>query len=219
MGITARNGGFAGYHNYFTADEFFKLDKHQGSIRLRDGQRAAKVTEAFINGLHQGIEHEVGSNGSLLMYECGRHWGEQDMKRFSIRMRHEFGGGKTDIWSMNPKFVWESWWWPLTIEGFGAWRLNLSYKSKDLTVVEISNSAIAKSMRILGKPVCHLYAGLFAGVFSFYSKEQKGCIEIQCYSMGADVCKFLVGDSKQVDAAEFWCKEGASAQEIFEKMG
>jgi len=215
MTINAADGGFKGYHNYYHPDEFFRREADQGAIYLRDGQRAAKVTESFINGLHLGVEKEVGDNASnLLMYKCGQAWGEQDMKRFNQRMRHEFGGGKLDIWQMNKRFVFESWWWPLTLEGFGGWTLDLHFVKRGLTVVEIRNSAVAHSMKIVGKPVCHIYAGLFAGVFSFYERKERECIEVQCYSMGNDVCKFLIGDQKQVNAAEFWRQEGASATEI-----
>ena len=208
------DGGFRGYHNYYVADEYFQRAEGSGSIFMRDGQRAAKVTDVFINSLHQGMDEEVGTASTLMMYQCGKAWAEQDMKRFATRMRQEFGGGRREIWQMNEKFVWESWWWPLTVTGFGAWKLDLSFKEKDLTVVEIRNSAVARSMKLLGKPVCHMYAGLFAGAFSFYEKKDRQSIEIQCYSMGNDVCKFLIGDEKRVNAAEFWRQEGATAQEI-----
>jgi len=219
MAIDPTQGGFQGYHNYYVPEEFITHDEDKGAIYLRDGQRAAKVTEAFINGLHLGIEKEVGNHSGLLMYKCGQEWAVQDMKRFSTRMRHEFGSGKQDIWTMNMRFVFECWWWPLTITGFGGWSLDLSFQDKDFIIVEIRNSAIAKSMQLVGKPVCHLYAGLFAGVFSFYQKKQRECIEVQCYSMGNDVCKFLVGDDQKVNAAEFWRQEGASANEIMNKLG
>jgi predicted hydrocarbon binding protein len=215
MAITIENGGFQSYHNYYHPKDFFRHELEQGSIYVRDGQRVVKVTEDFINGLQLGVEEEVGqNNGSLLMYKCGYEWGLQDMKRFNDRMRQEFGGGKLDIWQMNKRFVFESWWWPLTASGFGGWSLDLSFSNQGLTVVEIRNSAIAHAMKIVGKPVCHVYAGLFAGVFSVYEQEDKQCIEVQCYSMGNDVCKFMIGNEKQVNAAEFWRQEGATASEI-----
>ncbi len=219
MPISPIDGGFKGYHNYYHQDEFFRKETEQGAIYLRDGQRAAKVTEAFITGLHIGIEEEVGSNSAnVMMYKCGVEWGQKDMQRFNTRMRQEFGGGKLDIWQMNRKFVFECWWWPLTVEGFGGWTLDLGFKKRGLTVVEIRNSAVAHAMKIVGKPVCHLYAGLFAGIFSVYEREERDCIEVQCYSMGNDVCKFIVGDKKQVNAAEFWRQEGATASEILNNL-
>ena len=136
------------------------------------------------------------------------------MKRFAERMRHEFGSGRQDIWQMNPAFVFESWWWPLTTGGFGGWSLDLSFRGKGLTLVEIRNSAVAQSIETADRPVCHLYAGLFAGVMSFYDRGERDAIEIQCYAMGNEACKFLIGERKQVNAAEFWLREGASATDI-----
>ena len=211
-------GGVQGFHNYYTPDEFFRHDPAEGSIYLRDGQRAAKISEAFINGLHSGIEEEVGSSSGLLMYRCGQEWARTDMQRFAARMRQEFGGGKLDIWQMNPAFVWECWWWPLAIAGYGGWTLDLSFADKEITMIEIRNSAVARSMKMVGRPVCHMYAGLFAGAFSFFHRKELQSIEVQCYAMGNDVCKFLVGDERRVNAAEFWREEGASAQTIRENL-
>lgn len=216
--INPNDGGFKGYHNYYVPGEFFREDQEEGSIYLRDGQRAAKVSEDFIVGLHSGLEEDVGDASNLIMYKCGIEWGLQDMKRFNNRMRHEFGGGKLDVWQMNKRFVFETWWWPLTIEGWGGWTLDLTFAKRDITFVEIRNSAVARSMERVGKPVCHLYAGMFAGVFSFFEREERQSIEVQCYSMGNDCCKFMIGKEKQVNAAEFWRQEGANAEEIREKF-
>ncbi len=216
--INPNDGGFKGYHNYFTREEFFRRNPAEGMIHLRDGQRTAAVTEDFINGLHHGLEEDVGDASNLIMYKCGFEWGLQDMKRFNSRMRQEFGGGKLDIWQMNPKFIFESWWWPLTVEGWGAWTLDFSFKAKEVTFVEIRNSAVAYSMEKVGKPVCHLYAGLFAGVMSFYERAERQAIEVQCYAMGNDCCKFMIGPPKQVNAAEFWRQEGGTAEDIRAKL-
>lgn len=218
MPISVIDGGYHGYHNYYVPEEFFHVDEDRGAIHLYGGQRAARVSEAFVNGIHMGVEEEVGSSSSLLMYRFGYQWGLNDMKNFNDRMRQEFGGGKLDVWQMNPRFVFETWWWPLTIEGFGGWSLDMSFRNKEITVVEIRNSAVAQSMARAGKPVCHLYAGLFAGVFSVYDRDEREAIEVQCYAMGNDVCKFLIGNKKQVNAVEFWRQEGATAAEIFSKL-
>ncbi|MCC5840782.1 MAG: hypothetical protein JJT96_11705 [Opitutales bacterium] len=212
--INPSDGGYKGYHNYYTPDEFFRHEKDEGALFLRDGQRAARVSEDFILGLHSGLDEDVGDASNLIMYKCGVEWGLQDMKRFNNRMRHEFGGGKLDIWQMDPRFVFETWWWPLTVEGWGGWTLDLSFRKRGITFIEIRNSAVARSMQRVGKPVCHLYAGMFAGVMSYFEKIDRQSIEVQCYSMGNDCCKFMVGPEKQVNAAEFWHQEGASADEI-----
>ncbi len=74
-------------------------------------------------------------------------------------------------------------------------------------------------MKQVGKPVCHIYAGLFAGAMAFWHKSERESIETQCYSMGNDRCKFLVGESGVINAADFWRQEGATATEILERIG
>jgi uncharacterized protein len=219
--VSIADGGFLAdhrRHNVYAPADYLDERRAQGAIHLRDGQRAARVTEDFIVGLHEGIEHEIEDASTLAMYQCGKEWALQDMKRFNERMRHEFGGGKLDIWQMKLRFVMESWWWPLTVQGWGGWTLDLSFQDKKVTFVEIRNSAVAQSMEQVGKPVCHLYAGMFAGVFSYYQRNACEAIEVQCYSMGNDRCKFMIGEEKQVNAAEFWRQEGASAADIAAKL-
>lgn len=59
MAIAVVDGGYDGYHNYYVPEDFFKADPENGALYFRDGERAAKVTESFINGLHLGMEEEV----------------------------------------------------------------------------------------------------------------------------------------------------------------
>ena len=195
-------------------EEFFKRNDEAGTIYLQDGQRAAQVSEDFITGLHLGLDEEVGEASNLIMYKCGREWALKDMKIFNKRMRKEFGNVKIDIWQMDVGFVLEKWWQPLRISGFGSWSLDLSFKTNDITLIKIRNSAVAFSMKKVGKAVCHLYAGLFAGIFSYYAREERQCIEVQCYSMGNDCCKFMVGPDEQINAEEFWRQEGGRTEEI-----
>jgi uncharacterized protein len=219
MPISPRDGGYKGYHNYYVPDEFFRREDGEGALYLRDGQRAAHVGEDFVAGLHSGLEEEVGGAGGYIMYRCGFEWALQDMKRFNHRMRHEFGGGKLDVWQMNPRFVFETWWWPLNVTGWGAWTLELDFDDRGITLVEIRNSAVAQSMQRVGKPVCHMYAGLFAGAMTYFLRDEREGIEVQCYAMGNDVCKFLIGEGRTVNAASFWRQEGATANEILDHLG
>lgn len=119
---------------------------------------------------------------------------------------------------MNMNMVLETWWWPLQVNGWGSWEVDLNYKKQGLIFINLFNSAIAQSIGYIGKVVCHFYAGLFAGTFSYLLNQELSGIEIQCYSMGEEYCKFLIGPKNKVDAADFWVQEGASAKEILQKV-
>ncbi|MGB1276258.1 MAG: V4R domain-containing protein, partial [Nannocystaceae bacterium] len=80
------------------------------------------------------------------------------------------------------------------------------------------DSAVAQSIGNIGKVACHYYAGLFSAIFGFLAKRELSAIEIQCYSMGEDFCKFVIGSSKRINAAQFWVQEGARAQEVIARL-
>ena len=112
----------------------------------------------------------------------------------------------------------ETWWWPLQAAGWGKWSFDLSHRKEGLIFIDLYESAVAKSIGNVGSVVCHYYAGLFASVFSGFAKRELSGIEIQCYSSGEDFCKFLVGSSKRINAAQFWVQEGATAKEVISRL-
>lgn len=215
--ITPAQGGprFA-RHNFYRDGDFFRPDPERGIIRTYDGQRVAHVSEDFVSGLQAGLEEEVGDAAGIILYKAGYEWGLEDMKTFEARMGAEFGGGRINEWNVN--FVLETWWWPLTSEGWGTWGFDFSFRKQGLIFVDLFDSAVAKSLERVGKPVCYLYAGMFAAVFTHLARRELSCIEIQCYANGEDYCRFMIGLEKRVDAARFWVQEGAKAGEILEKL-
>ncbi len=213
----AAGGSNQTYHAWYSADDYLERDREAGIVRQRTGVRGLHVTEDFVVGLQQGLEEEVDDAAGLVMYRAGYEWALQDMKAFESRFASEYGGA-TGITKANVYFVLETWWWPLTAEGWGTWRVDLSRRKEGLIFVDLFDSAVAKSIGNIGKPVCYLYAGMIAGVFTYLSKRELSGIEIQCYAMGADFCKFLIGSEKQVNAASFWVQEGATAKDIFDRI-
>lgn len=204
-------------HPYYSQSDYLARDREAGVVRQRTGARGLHVTEDFVVGLQAGLEAEVGDAAGMVMYRAGYEWALQDMKAFEPRFEQEFGG-RTTISEANMIFVLETWWWPLTAEGWGTWQVDLSRRSEGLILIDLYDSAVAKSLGNIGKPVCFLYAGMLAGVFSYISKRDLSSIEIQCYATGAAYCRFLVGNDKRLNAATFWVKEGATAQDILTRI-
>lgn len=218
MAINLTAGGSSQtYHAWYSMQDYLERDRDAGIVRQRTGARGLHVTEDFVVGLQQGLEEEVGDAAGMIMYRAGYEWALHDMKAFEARFAAEFGG-KTSITDANILFVLETWWWPLTAEGWGTWRVDLSRRREGLIFVDLFDSAVAKSLGNIGKPVCHMYAGLLAGALTYLSKRELSGIEIQCYAMGAEFCKFLIGAEKRVNAASFWVQEGASAQDIVDRI-
>jgi len=202
-------------HNHYYDERFFQHDRSTGILRNVYGQRVVRVTEDFILGLLSGLEEEVGDAAGEIMYKAGYQWGLEDMKSFVPRVQQEF---EVQFSKMGMGMMLETWWWPLQIEGWGGWRYDFRQGKQGLIFIDLFESAVAQSMGNVGKVMCYFYAGLFAAVFTLLSKKELACIEIQCYSMGEDFCKFLISTSKRVNAAAFWRSEGATSADIMKKV-
>jgi uncharacterized protein len=203
-------------HNVYNREDFFRFTESKGAIHTRSGLRAFLATEDFIVGLQRGLEDEVGDASAAILYRCGFRWGLEDMKTFVPMIEREFGRKQGE---MSARFFLETWWWPLQAEGWGRWELDLGQRKQGMIFVELHDSAVARSLGEVGKPVCHIYAGLFAGVFTYLLRRDLSGIEVQCYAMGEDFCKFMVGSEKRIDAVQFWLKEGATAADIVARLG
>jgi uncharacterized protein len=200
---------------HYSRDQFFRFDMEQGKIEDYHHQRNLLVGEDFIVSLLKGLEHEVGEASGWLLYQIGFEWGKQDAVLFQSWFK-EFYSLTLEI--SNLAFAMETWWWPYTVQGWGTWSPNLSTRESGFFYVDLFDSAVAKSLGYMGKPVCHLYAGLLAGFFSAAFNQDLCSTEIQCYAMGNDFCRFLLGSAERIQAAEFWIASGAKATEIAERF-
>ncbi|MBL9008309.1 MAG: hypothetical protein JNJ46_28875 [Myxococcales bacterium] len=201
-------------HNHYELSRFL-LRESNGRLLNRYKQRMMLVSEDFIVGYQLALQEEVGDAAAEIMYRCGLEWGKADMQGFERRFQDEFGMRMADGHS---RMVLESWWWPLQAAGWGSWTYDLSQLKEGLIFVDLYESAIAKSVGNIGKVACHYYAGLFAAAFGHIARAELSGLEIQCYSMGEEFCKFLIGSSKRINAAQFWAREGATAQEIISRL-
>lgn len=203
-------------HNHYSLKDFFAFKTNTGTISDWNESRNILVSENFIIGLIAGLEEEVGDASGVVMYNIGQAWGQEDAQFFQSWFLKEYG--YDDLKALNLMYVLEAWWWPFISQGWGNWELDMSDQKNGFMFINIFDSAVARTLGDVGKPVCHIYAGLFAGFFSSLIKKDLDCIEIQCYAMGETYCKFLLGKKDRIDAASFWHNEGATARDIEKKL-
>lgn len=206
---------YPGKHAHFSVDDFFHFKTEEGTIVDWNQERNILASEDFIIGLIEGLEEEVGGASGLVMYNIGRTWGKKDAIFFKSWFEKEYGYNMS---KMNLSYVLEAWWWPFTTQGWGNWSVDLSEQKNGFMFVNIFDSVVARTLGDVGKPVCHIYAGLLAGFFSTLVQKPLNCIEIQCYAMGETYCKFLLGKQDRIDAASFWQNEGATTKDIEKKL-
>lgn len=202
-------------HNRYGFRHFFQFNLEQGTLVDWNQSQNILVTEDFILGLVKGLQAEVGDASAIVMYKIGCEWGQKDAVFFEKRFEKEF---ERSIRQANLRFLLETWWWSFAAQGWGRWQVDIGDRKRGFMFIDIFDSAVARTLGDVGKPVCYLYAGLFAGFFTELVKKQLGCIEIQCYSMGETHCKFLVGSQERIDAAGFWLNEGATTFDIKKRL-
>ena len=202
-------------HNHYGFRDFFQFDPERGVILDWNDCQNVLTSEDFIIGLQEGLEEEVGDASAAIMYTIGQEWGQRDAFFFEKWFEKEFD---RNIRQTNLLFLLETWWWPFTSQGWGRWEVDLEDRKQGFMFINLFDSAVARTLGDVGKPVCFLYAGLFAGFFTELVKKQLSCIEIQCYSMGETYCKFLLGGQDRIDAAAFWQNEGATARDIEKRL-
>jgi uncharacterized protein len=202
-------------HHHYSFEDFFCFQEATGTIKDWNGSRNIFAGEDFILALIQGFEQEVDSASAVLMYDLGKAWGERDFILFKQWFEAEY---QRSIGECQLPFVLEAWWWPFTTQGWGTWEVDLEDQANGFLFISIFDSAIARTLGNVGKPVCHIYAGLFAGFFSKLVEKDLSCIEIQCYAMGETYCKFLLGKRDRIDAANFWQTEGATVRDIEQRL-
>jgi uncharacterized protein len=193
------NTGYNACH--YSRAKFFNFDMEQGKIADYHRQRNLLAGEDFIVSLLKGLEHEVGDAAGWLCYQIGFEWGKQDAVLFQSWFKEFYN---LTIETTNLAFALETWWWPFTVQGWGTWAPNLSGLESGFFYVDLFDSAVAKSLGYVGKPVCHLYSGLLAGFFSAAFHQ--------------NLCRFLVGSEQRIQAAEFWINSGAKAGEIADRF-
>ena len=184
-------------------EEFIRARPAEGALLTPDGRRVAGLPEGLMQALHRGCGEAAAEHARHSLYRAGYEWGLQDMLQLSSRLREESGGATpADLWHLDPPVALERWSAPFAASGWGACLFDLSAHAKGLTFVELRHSAAAAAVSGATVPVCHLYAGLFAGALSFYDRVESHAVETECAALGHACCRFIVGPGPLIDQAE-----------------
>ena len=203
----------------------------EGAIFLADGRRVAAWSEVFLQTLHRSLAQETPDTAAHVLYRVGFEWGLQDLLQLHQQVRDEFGRRPDqDLWKLDDTTVFQRWSTPLATAGWGRWEFDRTARASGLTIVELHHSAVAAALASPPppaggesgaparhkpvEPVCHLYAGVFAGALSFYDRAELHAVETECVSLGHACCRFLVGPGPIIDRAETARRTGANHDAI-----
>jgi uncharacterized protein len=195
----------------------FSPEPTQGSLRCATGERVAALSTEFVQTLHVTLVDQFAENAQDVLYRSGYDWGLQDLLRLTQELKAKLGV-RTDIWQMDVRFILESWWAPLAEAGWGRAAFELGSLTRGVVFVELRESAVVSALGPSDQPVCHWYAGLFAGALSFVERAERHCVEVQCGALGAPTCQFIVAPGADIDSAETWRQQGTDAAEIIRRL-
>jgi uncharacterized protein len=200
---------------HYSADTYYRCDAAAGAVTTAYGQRVLRVSEDFLAALHRAVEREAGDRAEAILYEAGRRWGHADMTAFAARAPEEFGASYETV---HMDVLLETWWWPRTAGGWGTWAFDFRRAPQRLVFLDVRESAEARASAGAGRPVCHLYAGYFAGGLSFLARKDLACVELQCRAAGAGTCQFLFSVPPTVQQARQWRDAEEPAATIVERL-
>ncbi|MGB8701408.1 MAG: V4R domain-containing protein [Thermosynechococcaceae cyanobacterium] len=201
--------------NYFAPESYVRGDVESGLIENRNGGRLLALPECFLEAMYEGLAEEVGSASEAVLYKCGVWWGKTFYRRFAEEVTQLFGRSLADIDMIEFMQCFQQCW---KAHGWGNINLNFDAYKNGFIVVQVQNSAFAKSSPTLDKPKCYTEAGLLSSFFSALTGQKLFCVQTSCESLGADCNYFVLGLSERVKRAEAWLQEKHDHATIMERL-
>jgi uncharacterized protein len=201
--------------NYFAPDAYVRGEMEFGLIENRSGSRLLALPETLLQGLHAGLEEEIGPSSSIVLFSCGAWWGKNLYRRLSEELEKYYGQplAKMEMVAFLGclKECWKT-------HGWGTLDIDLSFYGRGFLLVNIVNSpfveAAPKGKRMMG----HLEAGILSGFFSRLTGAELHCVQTACESLGAEQGSFVLGISERLKAVSAWLEEGHDRQTILDLL-
>ncbi len=196
----------------------FQADFGSGALFRRDGQRCAGLAVEFISSLQESVTECFGDDARDVLYRCGFEWGLKELLATTTKLLRDSSPQNVTLAQLEPKFALETWWRTMRETGHGLAKIDCSRDGRGIVVIDLRQCPAALATPIGSHPVCHYYAGLFAGALSFLDRAERHATEIQCRALGHSCCQFVVGPGSEVDAAEAARQQATPAVEILRRL-
>lgn len=123
--------------NYFAPYAYVQGDFELGLLETRLGARLIALPEVFLQGVYEGLQHELGDASSLVLYNCGRWWGKSFFRRFQqeVTQYYEIPLAQMEMVEFLSCFkqCWKT-------HGWGTIEFNFDYYPHGLIVIYTTNS-------------------------------------------------------------------------------
>ncbi len=201
--------------NYFAPDIYLQGDLEAGLIENRGGARLLALPDSLLRAIYEGLAEEVGAASESVLYKCGAWWGKTFYRRFAEEVSTHHQKPIADIEMIEfLQCLKQSW----KTHGWGKIDLDFGFYQQGFIVVQVWNSAFAKSSPSIGKPKCFVESGLLSSFFSGLTGQKLHCIQTTCESMGAECNHFVLGLPDRVKRAEAWLQENHDHSDIMNRL-
>lgn len=208
----------------FSPAYYIRPDIHTGMLTSRGGYRLAAFPMPLLEALYWGLRYETGQAARVILYNCGRNWGEEFFRRFEDELSRYHNqplrelpigillDALSDLWATH---------------GWGRLTLDFSAGEQGVVQASVRNSGFALAVRnsfgpeetsTPREPGGYLEAGVLASLFSLLSGRELICVQTTCESLGADQSRFLIGTAQRLHSCEEWVRKGMSHDEILDRL-
>ncbi len=177
-----------------------------GSMDL-NGNGLVAITRDSLSALRAALFRDVGPNAAALLQEAGFAGGPALYAAFcawlsSRRLPAPESLGAEEFASRASEFFHDAGWGSVTVGELAS-----------VMTIDSSNWAEGDPAHPLDFPGCYYTAGAFAEFFGRVAGEPVAVMEVECRSMGADRCRFLVGGTETMQRVYDAMGEGIAYDE------
>lgn len=201
--------------NYFSPDIYVQGDVELGLLENRSGARLLALPEVLIQGLYAGLEHELGSGSSVVLYACGKWWGKGFYRRFVQEISDYYEKPMEQMEMVEFLECFKQCW---KTHGWGVCNLDMKYYQQGFLVIKVENSPFAEAAPQQERRSCDIEAGILSAFFSQLTKQDLQCVQTTCESLGGDNNTFVLGLGERLKAVEAWLEEGHDHATIMELL-
>ncbi|MEN9205092.1 MAG: V4R domain-containing protein [Thermostichales cyanobacterium SZTDM-1c_bins_54] len=205
----------------FRPQHYIRPDIHSGLLYSRGGYRLAAFPILLIQAIYSGLRYETGQATPMILFNCGRQWGEVFWQRFQQEMQDYY---QQPIWDLPMGILLDCLSDLWATHGWGRLRLDLSHGDRGVIIAEVTASGFAAAAKAnLGEtpspePMGYLEAGVLACVFSRLAGRELGCVQTACETMGSPVNLFVITIPERLQGIPEQVKRGVSHAEIMDGL-
>lgn len=158
--------------------ETLEYDGARGALSHK-GIRYMLIRPETLIDLHKSLEKRLGTDARHILYHCGFVGGSLSAEKY----REQFGDNDQEMVDFIVKTGCEI--------GWGVFKLELFDTEKQLLKIRVDNSAFAQAYGTSTHCVCHVVAGIFAGMGRVIFQRDMIAEEKSCVAAGDSCCQFV----------------------------